>query len=130
MDTADIAALDGAAVAEHVLAYLAGTRPARAHVELVAQAPFRWVAPRVLRPDDPTPPRGRLLLWADRYVPFPKVVLRQNGKVVARKRLLWPAAPGRVFRVPSSILDGIDHDAGTVTIGLGSPIQAARTKRR
>lgn len=118
VDTADVAALDGAAVAEHVLAYLGGSAPAAEHIELVAEAPFRWVTPRILRQSDPGPPRARLLLWTDRYVPFPQVVLRQHGKVVAGRRLLWPATPGRVFRVPSKMLESIDWAAGTVTIGL------------
>ncbi len=118
VDTADIAALDGAAVAEHVMAYLAGERPSETSVRLIAEKPMKWVAPGLIRRGDPPPPRQRLLLWPEIFVPFPTVELRQQGKIVARKRLLWPAAPGRVFRVPSSILRGIDYDAGTVTIGL------------
>lgn len=118
VDTADIAALDGAAVAEHVVGYLNGDRPKGAVLDLTAEPPFRWVAPSVLRQNDPAPPRRRLLLWSDKYVPFPKVVLRQNGKIVAHKRLLWPAAPGRVFRVPSSLLKSIDWKASAVSIGL------------
>lgn len=118
VDTADVAALDGAAVAEHVLGYLRGSRPAGASIGLTAEDPFRWVAPSVLRQNDPAPPRRRLLLWSDKYVPFPEVVLRQNRKVIAHKRLLWPAAPGRVFRIPSSLLGGIDWNAGAVSVGL------------
>ncbi|SDO74666.1 Thioredoxin reductase [Nakamurella panacisegetis] len=119
VDTADVAALDGAAVAEHVLAHLSGSRPAADRTRLRAAAPLRWASPGVLRGSDPEPPRGRLLVWSDRYVPFPLVVIRQNGRIVARKRLWWPAAPGRVFRVPSSILTEVDLAAGDVTIGLG-----------
>lgn len=118
VDTADVAALDGAAVAKHVVSYLSGDRPAGTPIGLTAEAPFRWVAPSLLRQHDPAPPRRRLLLWSDRYVPFPEVVLRQNGTVIARKRLWWPAAPGRVFRVPSSLLSHINWTAGAVTIGL------------
>lgn len=118
VDTADVAALDGAAVADHVVSYLAGNLPSADSVSLRAEAPFRWVAPAVLRQNDPAPPRRRLLLWSDKYVPFPTVVLRQNGQIVARRKLWWPAAPGRVFRVPSSLLRGVDWNAGEVTIGL------------
>jgi thioredoxin reductase len=118
VDTADVAALDGAAVTDHVLSYLAGDRPAAGSLSLRAEAPFRWVSPAVLRQHDPAPPRNRLLLWSDEYVPFPTVVLRQNGEVIARKKLVWPAAPGRVFRVPSSLLRGINWASGPVTIGL------------
>lgn len=120
VDTADIAALDGAAVAGHVLAHLAGTAPAPAPLDLRAESPLRWVAPARVSLDGAEPPRRRLLLWSDRFVPFPRVVLRQGGQVVARKRLWWPAAPGRVFRVPSSILHDIDRRRGTVTMALDS----------
>ena len=130
VDTADIAALDGAAVAEHVLAYLKGSRPAAEQVRLRAEAPLKWVSPGVLRASDPAPPRGRLLLWSEKFVPFPRVVLRQNGRVVARKRLWWPAAPGRVFRVPSSILAGIDLTAGDLTIGVAEQQPSASRPTR
>src|SRR6185503_1510624 len=49
VDTADIAALDGAAVARHVRAYLDGKTPPTGGVELQAEAPLRWVAPHYLR---------------------------------------------------------------------------------
>jgi len=118
VDTADIAALDGAAVARHVRAHLDGYQPASNRVELRAAPPFRWVAPHYLRPGDPAPARNRLLLWTDTYIPTPTVVLRQDGRTVATKRLWWPAAPGRVFRIPSDVLNGIDPYGGAVTIGV------------
>lgn len=118
VDTADIAALDGAAVAEHVRGYLEGRQPPSAGARLEVEAPLRWVAPGILRPGDPAPPRRRLLLWTEEYVAVPKVVLEQDGRVVARKRVMWPAAPGRVFRVPADVLDSVDPRGGTVTIRL------------
>ncbi|HYF72467.1 MAG TPA: FAD-dependent oxidoreductase [Nocardioides sp.] len=118
VDTADIAALDGAAVAGHVRRYLDGERPSKDGVRLEVEAPLRWVSPGLVRPGDPAPPRHRLLLWTDEYVGAPRVVLEQGGRVVARKRVLWPAAPGRVFRVPSDVLDGIDPRGGSVTVRL------------
>ncbi|HEX4558983.1 MAG TPA: pyridine nucleotide-disulfide oxidoreductase, partial [Mycobacterium sp.] len=42
----------------------------------------------------------------------------QGGRVIARKTLPWPASPGRVFRVPSSILDDADLRGGPVTLSL------------
>ncbi len=118
VDTADIAALDGASVARHVRGYLEGDRPSPDGVRLEAEAPLRWVAPGILRPGDPAPPRRRLLLWTDELVAAPRVVLEQDGRVVGRKRVPWPAAPGRVFRVPSDVLDGVDPRGGTVTVRL------------
>lgn len=119
VDTADVAALDGAAVVTGVLRHLEAdaSHPPAGYL-LTAEKPFRWVAPARID-GDACPPRDRLLLWTDEYRKFPRVVLRQNGKVVASKRLWWPAAPGRVFRVPAGILRGVDGAAGDVSISLG-----------
>ncbi len=120
VDTADVAALDGVHVAAQVQDWLAsGSGSGADGVRLVAEAPLRWVTPGVLRPDDPAPARGRLLAWTDELVPRPRVAVRQGGRVVGRMRLAWPAAPGRVFRVPSTILDGVDRRGGTAHLELG-----------
>lgn len=120
VDTADIAALDGRHVATQVRAHLEGNRPAASGVAIHAAPPLRWVAPNIVRPGDPAPARHRLLLWTDRLVRTPKVIARQDGNTVGRKILPWPASPGRVFRVPSSILDGVDPAGAAVTITLGN----------
>ncbi|MDL4772578.1 NAD(P)/FAD-dependent oxidoreductase [Actinomadura xylanilytica] len=118
VDTADIAALDGRHVAGEVLAFLAGREPSPDGVRFVADAPFRWVAPGLLRPGDPAPARGRLLLWTDELVRVPRVVLRQDGRVLARRTVPWPASPGRVFRVPWSMVRSVDPHGGPVHVGL------------
>jgi thioredoxin reductase len=118
VDTADIAALDGAHVARSVLAHLHGDAPPPIQVELVADAPFRWVAPSLMRPGDPPPPRERLLLWTDEFAASPRVVARQGGRVLNTMRVAWPAAPGRVFRAPWRLLRDVRSDGGDVHIGL------------
>jgi thioredoxin reductase len=122
VDTADIAALDGTFVADRVDAHLhRGTAAARPMgVRIVAEAPFRWVSPNLLRPNDPVPPRKRLLLWSDQLIRFPQVTVSQLGTVIATRRTPWPASPGRVFRIPSSILKDVDPDRGNVTIGVAA----------
>jgi thioredoxin reductase len=119
VDTADIAALDGRHVAEPVRAFLAGAAGAAAGVRLRAEAPLRWISPGRLQPGAEAPSRQRLLLWTDELVRVPKVVARQDGRVVGRRTLPWPASPGRVFRVPSSVLDRVDPTGGPVTVALG-----------
>lgn len=119
VDTADIAALDGRHVAAQVRRHLDGAQTPDQAIRIEAAAPLRWVAPGLLRPGDPAPARHRLLLWTDTLVRIPRVVARQDGKVVGRKTLPWPASPGRVFRVPSSILDAVDHHGGPVSLSLG-----------
>ncbi|CAN5678714.1 FAD-dependent oxidoreductase [soil metagenome] len=119
VDTADIAALDGRHVAAAVRGHLLGDRPGEEAVRVEAEAPLRWVAPSLIRPGDPAPARHRLLAWTDEFIRFPKVIARQDGYVIGQKTLTWPAAPGRVFRIPSSILDRTDPDRGPVTIAVG-----------
>lgn len=121
VDTADIAALDGRHAASQVASWLAGQRPDRRAVRLRAARPFRWVAPGLLRPGDPAPARGRLLLWAEEFIRLPRVTATQDGRVIGMRRLPWPASPGRVFRVPWSILSSADPDGGEVTISLRWP---------
>ncbi len=118
VDTADIAALDGLQVTESVLAWLDGTVVPARHVRLAVDDSLRWVSPQVIREGDPAPARKRLLLWTDRFVAFPVVELRQNGVVIARKRLWWPAAPGRVFRIPTTILKKVNLHDGDLSVGL------------
>lgn len=118
VDTADIAAIDGSSVADPVLDYLAGKKPSTRHVRLTAQPPLRWISPMIVRERDVRPSRNRLELWTDEYVARPTVTVTQGGRVVSTKRLPWPAAPGRVFRIPADILGGVEFDGATVEIAL------------
>ena len=104
VETADCAALAGAHVAAAVAEYLSGVTPPRDEADLVANAPLRWVSPSKLRIGDRQPARGRLLFWCDEYVSAPTVVATQDGREVGRVRLMYPAAPGRMFRVPATML--------------------------
>ncbi len=133
VDTADVAALDGRHLAAPVLRWLR-TREARAGgVRLVADPPLRWVVPQVLRPGDPAPARRRLVLWCDAAVAFPEVRLVQDGEVVATRRLPWPAAPGRAFRVPSALIAHADPGGAPVHVRLAAvgrpPDRRPRTAR-
>ncbi|MFC4120395.1 NAD(P)/FAD-dependent oxidoreductase [Nonomuraea zeae] len=118
VDTADVAALDGRHVAAAVLGHLAGAPAPAGGVPLVAQAPLRWVAPQIVRPGGPPPSRGKLLLWSDAFRTLPRVTATQDGRLLGRTRLPWPAAPGRVFRVPFSLVAGADPAGGPVRLAL------------
>lgn len=118
VDTADIAALDGKHVAETVLAHLRGAPPGTDGVRLLVEPPLRWISPGLVRAGDTSPARDRLLLWSDEFVRFPTIRLHQNGTMFARRRVPWPAAPGRVFRVPAGVLGHIDARGGPVTVSL------------
>jgi thioredoxin reductase len=118
VDTADVAALDGRHVAGPVRRYLDHGRPSRPAVRLRADPPFTWVSPGLIRPGDIPPTRGHASLWACEHRPFPRVAIRQGGRIIARRGLAWPVSPGRVFRVPWDLVSQADPDAGDVVIGL------------
>jgi len=118
VDTADVAALSGRHAARQIERWLAGDRPDRRGVRLAAAPPLRWVSPGLVRPGDPAPARQRLLAWADELVRAPRVTLIQDGHRIASMRLPWAAAPGRIFRMPSSLLDHIDPGGGEATVSL------------
>jgi len=120
VDTADVAALDGRHVAAAVQRWLAGDeRPGEVAFDIEVAAPLRWVAPSVVRRGDPPPSRGRLLLWTDAATGFPVVHAHQSGRLLTRRRLAWPASPGRVLRVPWSMLDRAVPGGGPVRLSLG-----------
>ena len=118
VDTADVAAIDGRHVAGQVAAYLGGKQPGGPGVRIEVESPLRWVAPGIIRPNDPQPARNRLLLWTDERVRRPEVTARQGGRIIGHTSLRWPASPGRIFRVPSPILAGADLGGGPVMLSV------------
>ena len=118
VDTADVASLDGVHAARQVERYLGSGDTGRAGVRVLADAPLRWISPGILREGDPPPARARYLAWVDEFVAAPRVVVRQSSAVIAERRLPWPAAPGRVFRIPSSMFARVDAHGGDVHVGI------------
>ena len=116
VDTADVAALDGRAVAEHVLRYLErdGHDAAERGLRVEAGSGLKWVTPSILIPGV-EPARGRLLAWPHRLTLWPTVTIRNGDTTIGRRRLPWPASPGRVFRIPSAFVSAA-KGSGTITI--------------
>lgn len=121
VDTADNAALDGRHVATAVRAWLRRGDvpvPTAAETLIRVEKPFRWVAPQRISAASGRPARGDLLLWTDEYHRLPKLCAVQDGRVLATKRTPWPAAPGRIYRAPWSLVAGADPKGGAVTLSL------------
>jgi thioredoxin reductase len=118
VDTADVAALDGVHVAEQVRRFLDGDTDRVPGVRLLAAEPFRWVSPGILGPENVAPARSRILLWCNEFRRFPQIQITQDGRQLACRRMPWPMSPGRVFRIPSSLFDGVDPHGGDVVVGL------------
>lgn len=128
VDTADIAALDGEHVAMAVNEWLKGLGNARHEadtaltlptgVSVSVSPPLRWVVPQRVDLSGAAPARRRLLTWCDAFVTAPVVEVSQDGRFLGRHRIWWPAAPGRVFRLPASVLDRARADGGDISIAL------------
>lgn len=121
VDTADGAALDGRHVAAAVRQWLhtGGTaEPVPSAARIRAEAPLTWVAPQRLSTAGGSAPRDDLLLWTDEYRRLPALRAVQDGRVIGTARTLWPAAPGRVYRAPWSLVAGGDPKGGEITVSL------------
>lgn len=118
VDTADAAALDGRHVAPRVRDWLVGGRAAAAGIRVRACAPLRWVTPQLVAPDGGAAPRGDLLFWVDEYHRAPRLRAVQDGRVIGSKRTAWPAAPGRIYRAPWSLVAGANPAGGDVVVEL------------
>ena len=118
VDTADVAALDGRHVVPAVLDHLAGHDPRPPAVSITASGAAQWISPGHWRAGE-RPSRRRLVTWPEEFVRFPNVTVRQDGRTLDHKRLAWPASPGRMLRIPDSILDKVDPAGGSVNLHIG-----------
>jgi thioredoxin reductase len=118
VDTADGAALDGRHVATAVCRWLQHRDEHGKAIRIRTDAPFRWVAPQLVSPDGGGAARGDLLFWVDEYRRLPKLRAVQDGRVLATRRTAWPAAPGRVYRAPWSLVANANPDGGDVTVSF------------
>jgi thioredoxin reductase len=118
VDTADGAALDGRHVAPRIRAWLDGGSCGTPAVRVRAHPPLRWVTPQFVATDGVVAPRGDLLFWVDAYHRAPRLRAVQDGRTIGRARTLWPAAPGRVYRAPWSLVADAEPTGGDVTIEL------------
>jgi thioredoxin reductase len=118
VDTADGAALDGRHVAGAVTGWLKNRAEAPKAVRIRADGPLRWIAPQLVSADGGVAARGDLLLWVDEYRRVPKLRAMQDGRTLGTTRTPWPAAPGRVYRAPWSLVANADPGGGDITVSF------------
>ena len=118
VDTADGAALDGRHVATAVRNWLEHRDEPPKAVRIRTDGALRWVAPQLVSPEGGVPARGDVLFWVDEYRRLPKLRAVQDGRTLATKRTPWPAAPGRVYRAPWSLVANADPAGGDVTVSF------------
>lgn len=118
VETADVVSQEGQYVAQQIIEYLENGPCQKRAIRLTAGRGIDWVSPQVFMPDGPDPARGRIVGWVDQLINTPTVEVQQGGKVVGTQKLPWPAAPGRIFRIPTKVLAKVREDAGDVTISV------------
>lgn len=118
VDTADGAALDGRHVAAAVRQWLSRPAGPQAGIRIRTEEPFRWVAPQLITPYGGSAARGHLLFWVDEYRRLPRLRAVQDGRELGTVRTAWPAAPGRVYRAPWSLVAGASPEGGDVTVAF------------
>lgn len=115
VDTADVAAIDGRHVVRAVTDWLTHETTQDAGPRILVEAPLRWVTPQVFSGQH-EPARAMLSCWSDEFIRFPTVTALQDGRTIGCRRVVWPCTPGRVFRVPASVLrDAVSSD-GPITL--------------
>ncbi len=116
VETADVVALEGREVAQRVLEYLAGKLSSGNSIKVSAGGALTWIYPHMYQPTGPRITRRKLIGWVNRFISFPTVEVRQSGVLLASARLPWPAAPGRVFRIPDKVLRHVRADRGEISV--------------
>ncbi|MEU5195631.1 FAD-dependent oxidoreductase [Streptomyces scabiei] len=123
VETADVAALDGRAVARGVLGHLAArgdTPPSRRLVPLRVSEPLAWVAPNLVSAVAPAPPRGHFVLWSAAVIPSPVVTVVQDGRVLHRQKWSRTLLPGRPRYLAADWTTGVDDSGGPVRVRVDS----------
>ncbi|MFF9570041.1 FAD-dependent oxidoreductase [Streptomyces sp. NPDC014685] len=116
VESAAFAAAEGRAVAAPLLRHLATGAWPRGRPPVTVAAPLHWIAPNLVGPDGDTPTHGRFSLRTTRRLSSPLLVVRQDGRMLHRQRLLRPAVPGLPFHLRAHWPDRVDPGGGTVRI--------------
>ncbi|MFB6613951.1 oxidoreductase, partial [Streptomyces sp. NPDC056367] len=98
-----------------VLAHLAGAPWPEPGPPLEVRAPLVWVTPNRV-----TGTAGRpLLLRSGEALTAPVVTVRQDGRLLWRRRAVGRLSPSRSLRVPSTWTTRVDPAGGPVVLAIG-----------
>lgn len=115
-EMADVAALEGSAVAASVRAFLGGATWRDARVPIVAEPPIVWVAPNRIAGAE-APPREHFVFRVATFLRDSHVVIEQAGQVLREVR--FPSLiPNRWYHLPVDWIVRVDRDGGQVRIGV------------
>ncbi|KQX49868.1 MULTISPECIES: FAD-dependent oxidoreductase [unclassified Streptomyces] len=111
-EPAPVAAAEGRAAADAVLALLDGRSWPVGGVPVETAGPLRWVTPGLLGPV-----AAPLLLRPGKRLVRPLLTVRQDGTVLRRERLDGTLVPWRSVRLAPRWTDGVDLAGGPVAVG-------------
>ncbi|WP_019884097.1 NAD(P)/FAD-dependent oxidoreductase [Streptomyces purpureus] len=114
VERAAVAAAEGAAAADQVLAHLSGAPWPVLGPPLVVRAPLVWVSPNRVTGAG----AGRMLLRSGAPLVNPVVTVDQDGARLHRARVLGPVSPWRSMRLPLRWTARVGLDGGPVVIGV------------
>jgi thioredoxin reductase len=118
VETADAVALEGAPVADAVVRHLTDGDDAGVPVPVRVEAPLAWIAPNLVDPAGPPPPRGRFVLWSRGFVDRPAVEIVQAGRVVHQDRSWRSLVPNRPAYLTDAWSARVDPAGGPVSVRL------------
>jgi hypothetical protein len=114
-ETADVAALTAAHVADGVVAHLGGRPWPTARVPLVCEAPLHWITPNAVTSTTLAPVRDRYLVRAREHLRDADVRVEQDGRELLRHRV-GRLIPGRSARLPTGWTSAVDVLGGPVRV--------------
>jgi pyruvate/2-oxoglutarate dehydrogenase complex dihydrolipoamide dehydrogenase (E3) component len=118
VETADAVALEAPAVADAVLRHLAGDASLPAPVALRTEPPLAWIAPNLVDPQGPPPPRDRFVVWTTAFAARPLLEVVQDGRLLHRHLSWRTLVPNRPFGLPAGWLPAVDAAGGPVSLRL------------
>ena len=121
-EMADVAALEGRAVAASIEAYLDDERWPSRRIAIAVEPPMLWIAPNRISVDHAcSPPRDRFVFRVATFLRDAHVVIEQAGRVLAETRFAR-LVPNRWFHLSPGFARNIDPDGGSLHVGVaGDP---------
>jgi hypothetical protein len=117
-ELADVAALEGRAVAASIEAYLDDERWPSRRIGIAVEPPMLWIAPNRISVDHPcSPPRDRFVFRVATFLRDAHVVIEQAGRVLAETRFAR-LVPNRWFHLSPGFARNIDPDGGSLHVGV------------
>jgi thioredoxin reductase len=117
VETADLCALDGRAVAASVAEFLRRGPGEADVVDIVPGDGVKWIAPGILRAGTPAP-HGRFTVWPARAQTPAWLEVRQGDRSILNKKVFDGVVPGRPVALRAGWQSAVDPTGGQVHVSV------------